>query len=73
MRAVPSTLYQRLRFPTLEGIMEIRGDQVAAKQCLIVAAHQKAVAVYGPERINSNHRTGGRMMTVPRRRSVLKS
>ena len=49
MRAVPSTLHQRLRFSTLEGIMEIRGDQVAAKQCLIVATYQKAAAVYGPE------------------------
>jgi hypothetical protein len=29
--------------------MEIRGDQVAAKQCLIAAAHQKGVAAYGPE------------------------
>ena len=29
--------------------MEIRGDQVAAKQFLIAAAHQKAVAVHGPE------------------------
>ncbi len=49
MKAVPSTLHQRLRFPTPEGIMEIRGDQVVAKQCLIAAAHQKGVAVYGPE------------------------
>ena len=49
MRAVPSTLHQRLRFPTPEGIMEIRSDQVIAKQCLIAAAHQKGVAAYGPE------------------------
>uniref|UniRef100_A0A2N9HSY3 RNase H type-1 domain-containing protein n=1 Tax=Fagus sylvatica TaxID=28930 RepID=A0A2N9HSY3_FAGSY len=41
MKAVPSTLHQRLRFPTPEGIMEVRGDQVTAKQCLIAAAHQK--------------------------------
>uniref|UniRef100_A0A2N9FLW9 Uncharacterized protein n=1 Tax=Fagus sylvatica TaxID=28930 RepID=A0A2N9FLW9_FAGSY len=27
MKAVPSTLHQRLRFPTPEGIMEVRGDQ----------------------------------------------
>uniref|UniRef100_A0A2N9I869 Integrase catalytic domain-containing protein n=1 Tax=Fagus sylvatica TaxID=28930 RepID=A0A2N9I869_FAGSY len=44
MKAISSTLHQRLRFRTPEGIMEIRGDQVAAKQCLIAAAHQKAVA-----------------------------
>jgi hypothetical protein len=49
MKAVPSTLHQRLRFPTPEGIMEIRGDRVVAKQYLIAAAHQKGVAVYGPE------------------------
>ncbi len=49
MRAVPSTLHQRLRFPTLDEIMEIRGDQVVAKQCLIAAALQKGVAIYGPE------------------------
>ena len=29
--------------------MEIRGDQVSAKQCLIAAAHQKAVAIHGSE------------------------
>ena len=28
--------------------MKIRGDQVAAKQCLIAAAHQKVVAIHGP-------------------------
>ena len=49
MRAVPSTLHQRLTFLTPKGIMEIRGDQVVAKQCLIAAAHQKGVAIYGPE------------------------
>ena len=49
MRAVPSTLHQRLKFPTPEGIMEVRGDQVTAKQCLIAAAHQKAATSYGPE------------------------
>uniref|UniRef100_A0A2N9EZE4 Uncharacterized protein n=1 Tax=Fagus sylvatica TaxID=28930 RepID=A0A2N9EZE4_FAGSY len=49
MKAVPSTLHQRLRFPTPEGIMEVRGDQVTAKQCLIAAAHQKGAVSYGPE------------------------
>ena len=29
--------------------MEIRGDQVTAKQCLIIAAHQKATAIYRPK------------------------
>jgi hypothetical protein len=49
MKAVPFTLHQRLRFPTPEGIMEVRGDQVMAKQCLIAAAHQKGAVVCGPE------------------------
>ena len=31
MKAVPSTFHQKLRFPTAEGIMELSGDQVAAK------------------------------------------
>jgi hypothetical protein len=34
MKAVPSTLHQRLRFPTPEGIMEIRGDQVTPNSVL---------------------------------------
>uniref|UniRef100_A0A2N9H312 Uncharacterized protein n=1 Tax=Fagus sylvatica TaxID=28930 RepID=A0A2N9H312_FAGSY len=34
MGAVPSTLHQRLRFPTPQGVMEVLGDQLAAKQCL---------------------------------------
>jgi hypothetical protein len=41
MGAVPSTLHQRLRFPTPQGIMEIRGDQLAAKQCLVAAVKQR--------------------------------
>jgi hypothetical protein len=31
MGAVPSTLHQRLRFPTPQGVMEVLGDQLAAK------------------------------------------
>ena len=37
MRAIPSTLHQKLRFPTKDGVMEINGDQVAAKQCVLAA------------------------------------
>ena len=37
-RDVPSTLHQKLRFPTKDGVMEINGDQVAAKQCVLAAA-----------------------------------
>ena len=35
MKTVPSTLHQKLRFPTIEGIMEMNGDQVATKQCVL--------------------------------------
>uniref|UniRef100_A0A2N9IY34 Uncharacterized protein n=1 Tax=Fagus sylvatica TaxID=28930 RepID=A0A2N9IY34_FAGSY len=41
MSAVPSTLHQRLRFPTSQGIMEIMGDQLAAKQCLVAPVKQR--------------------------------
>ena len=41
MGAVPSTLHQRLRFPTSQGVMEILGDQLVAKQCLVAAIRQK--------------------------------
>uniref|UniRef100_A0A2N9HN86 Uncharacterized protein n=1 Tax=Fagus sylvatica TaxID=28930 RepID=A0A2N9HN86_FAGSY len=41
LKAVPSSFHQKLRFPTDFGIMEIKGDQVASKQC-IMAALEKA-------------------------------
>ncbi|KAK1261351.1 hypothetical protein QJS04_geneDACA011525 [Acorus gramineus] len=37
MKALPSTYRQHLRFPTSEGIMEIRGDQVATRRCYMAA------------------------------------
>ena len=42
MKAIPSTLHQKLRFPTPEGVMELNGDQVAAKQCVLAATRRKA-------------------------------
>uniref|UniRef100_A0A2N9IBW7 Uncharacterized protein n=1 Tax=Fagus sylvatica TaxID=28930 RepID=A0A2N9IBW7_FAGSY len=42
MKAVSSTLHQKLRFPTKDGIMEVNGDQVVAKQCVLTAIGQKA-------------------------------
>uniref|UniRef100_A0A2N9EFL0 Integrase catalytic domain-containing protein n=1 Tax=Fagus sylvatica TaxID=28930 RepID=A0A2N9EFL0_FAGSY len=44
MKAIPSTLHQKLRFPTKTGIMELNGDQVAAKQCVLAAFKQKGAA-----------------------------
>lgn len=37
MRAVPSTLHQLLRFPTEQGIEEVRGDQVQVKNYFMAA------------------------------------
>ena len=44
MRAIPSTLHQKLRFPTKDGIMELNGDQVMAKRFVLVALKQRGVA-----------------------------
>ena len=44
MKAVPSTLHQKLQFLTEDGIMEVNGDQVVAKQCVLAAINRK-----GPE------------------------
>ena len=40
LNAVPSSLHQKLRFPTDFGIIEIKGEQVASKQCIMVAIKQ---------------------------------
>lgn len=34
MKAVPSTYHQRIHFPTLKGMMEIKGDQAVSRSCL---------------------------------------
>ena len=41
MKVIPSTLHQKLRFPTVDGVMELNGDQVAAKQCVLNATKKK--------------------------------
>ena len=40
LKAVPFSLHQKLRFPTDFGIMEIKGNQVASKQCIMAAIKQ---------------------------------
>ena len=37
MRAVPSTFHQCIRFPTPEGIKEIRGNQVTSPSCYLTS------------------------------------
>jgi hypothetical protein len=48
MKAVPSTLHQKLRFPTKDGVMEINGDQVAAKQCVLAVAKKDTSGKVNP-------------------------
>ena len=43
-RAIPSTYYQLICFSTPEGVGEIIGDQVAAKQCFLTACATKVKA-----------------------------
>ncbi len=43
MRAIPSTLHQKLRFPTKDRVMELSEDQVTAKQCVLTAVKWKEV------------------------------
>jgi hypothetical protein len=40
LKTVPSSLHQKLYFPTDFSIMEIKGNQVASKQCIMVAIKQ---------------------------------
>ena len=40
LKTVPSSLHQKLRFPIDFDIMEIKGDQVASKQCIMAAIKQ---------------------------------
>jgi hypothetical protein len=40
LKAVPSSFHQKLCFPTDFGIMEIKGDQVTSKQCIMAAIKQ---------------------------------
>jgi hypothetical protein len=40
LKAVPSSLHQKLCFPTNFGIMEIKGDQAASKQCIMAVIKQ---------------------------------
>ena len=41
MRAVPSTLHVKIKFPTEQGVTVIRGDQQAARQCLTAVVNWK--------------------------------
>uniref|UniRef100_A0A2N9JBU4 Reverse transcriptase domain-containing protein n=1 Tax=Fagus sylvatica TaxID=28930 RepID=A0A2N9JBU4_FAGSY len=59
LKAVPSSLHQNIRFPTDFGIMEIKGDQVASKQCVMAAIKQNP-----PENSNETYEPGEELETV---------
>ena len=40
LKAMPSSFHQKLCFLTDFEIMEIKGDQVASKQCIMIAIKQ---------------------------------
>jgi hypothetical protein len=52
MKAVPSTLHQKLRFPTEDGGMEVNGDQVTAKQCVLASIAQKGQGDEHPTKVS---------------------
>nr|XP_016482256.1 PREDICTED: uncharacterized protein LOC107803135 [Nicotiana tabacum] len=42
MRAIPSSLYQAIKFPTLWGIFSIRGEQRTSRECYCIALDSMA-------------------------------
>ena len=42
IKAVPSTLHVRVKFPTEYGVAEVRGNQQVARQCLVAAIRWKS-------------------------------
>ncbi|XP_050277855.1 uncharacterized protein LOC126719329 [Quercus robur] len=41
MKAVPSTLHVKVKFPTEYGVAKVRGNQQVARQCLVAAVRWK--------------------------------
>ena len=41
MGAIPSTLYVKVKFPTEQGIILVKGSQQVARQCLVAAVNRK--------------------------------
>ncbi|XP_050242493.1 uncharacterized protein LOC126691500 [Quercus robur] len=41
MRAVPSTLHVKIKFPTEQGVIVIKGNQQVARQCLTIVVNWK--------------------------------
>ena len=47
MGLVPSSLHQKVKFPTEQGIVKVRGDQYMARKCQIAAVGHKQEAKSG--------------------------
>ena len=41
MRVVPSSLHVKIKFPTERGVIVVKGDQQAARQCLTIVVNWK--------------------------------
>ena len=55
MRAIPSTFHQKLRFPIKDGVMELNGDQVTAKQCVLAGSNGRIQRRCGNWATHDNH------------------
>ena len=42
MKAIPSTLHVKVKFPTEYGVAVVRGNQRVARQCLVAAVRWKS-------------------------------
>ena len=63
MGAVPSIMHVKVKFPTKEGIMAVRGDQRTARKCLVaVINHEiKQKELSTPRGCSTTHRGDTRM------------
>ena len=64
IRAVPSTYHQCLRYPTPEGIMEIKGNQWTSRGCLI--SHLQNIKKKKTTECSNNQEKPSRMMIEDR-------
>ena len=41
MEAIPSTLHQKVKFPTEDGVIVVQADQKVARQCLVATINHE--------------------------------
>ena len=51
MKAVPSTFHVKVKFPTEYGVVEVRGNQQVARQCLVAMIRWKSEQLGQAEQI----------------------